>query len=231
MTYAVQMGSKWPIWFPENLCPHCNHTPCCANAKYREWHMDIIGGRDRIKHRHPGYAWTSRLVNDDDYVKTWMEAHYRAFVLDNIGSNMTSDDRVRYRCVCIEEEIAVTHPKRCCSCGFQPCLVHQAGKMIYEFLRRERKSRSNTDRFREMMKSQWLLRKELRDRLYTKSRVLMHNEHSPAKKYRPSWMDDNLFSNGLGPECVEAHGRLFWDHYYFDDDSSILIVMTAPLVG
>ena len=220
LTYAVQMGSNWPIWFPHDLCPHCNHTPCCANAKYREWYLAIKGVRGRIRYCHPGHARWHSLVRDEDYVKTWMEAHYREFVLNNIGSNMTSEDRVEYRCVCIEEEIAVTHPKRCCSCGFQPCLVHQAGKMIYECLRRERKSRSNIGKFREMMKSQWLLRKELRDRLYFQSQDLCHNEDSPAKKYRPSWMDDNLFSNGQGPECVEAHGHLLWDHHYFDDDSS-----------
>lgn len=201
-SYPVKLGEEWQYWLCGNECQHCRHNPCCAGEMLREW-CQMITMRSK-----------DRLLSNEQYMNSWLQEQYRNFVTSNTLLNNSSDDGIKYRCLCIEEELGVFFPQRCQSCGFKSCLVYQVGKMIYEYLRKERRTKSDVVKFREMIalfKGQWLLRHSLRDSMYNQDLV---------KRYRPGWMRDDLFSNGHAPDCVETYGRLLFPRvaYCWDPD-------------
>lgn len=203
-SYPALVATMWSENFCKVTCPHCNHTPCPSNHLVHRWIQMMQLGRDRKEYKHPGHLNGWKLKTDHQYMTTWLQQKYRDYVLKNSRDNMNSQDGIKYRCLCIEEEIACQFPERCHACGFKPCLVHQAGKMIYNYLQGEWAEKHDVVKFREMMagfKREWEIRKGLRDDSYTKE---------IGGAYRPAWMSDDLFSHGHGPECVDKYARLLF---------------------
>ena len=202
--YPALVSDLWKENFKKVTCPHCNNTPCPSSSLVLGWLLKLRLGVDRREYRHPGYLNGIKLMHDRQYVNTWLQQKYHDYVLSNSSNSMSSQDGIKYRCLCIEEEIACQFPDRCHSCGFKPCLVHQVGKMLHNYLQGEWAASPDIVKFREMMagfKNEWEIRKHLRDEGYAKEN---------GDGYRPGWMSDDLFSHGHGPECVDKYARLLF---------------------
>lgn len=202
--YPSLVGLMWKENFSQVTCPHCNTTPCPSRCLVESWFEKVKMSDQRREYRHPGYKKGETLKRDPHYLTTWFRQKYCDYVLRNYRNNMKSPDGVEHRCLCIEEELACQFPERCSACGFKPCLVHQAGKMIYNYLQGEWGGKHDVVKFREMMacfKREWQIRRGLRDEGHAK-------ENGAA--YRPAWMSDDLFSHGHGPDCVDKYARLLF---------------------
>lgn len=204
MCYPSLVSNMWRSNFPQDTCLHCNATPCPAGAMVNAWFEKIKMSNQRMEYRHPGYQKGEELKSDPTYRTTWFQQKYHDYVLRNYSGSMESQDRVKFRCLCFEEELACRFPERCSACGFKPCLVHQAGKMIYNYLQGAWGSKHDVVKFREMMacfKKEWESRRGLRDGGYAKE---------DGRAPRPQWMSDDLFSDGHGPSCVDSYARLLF---------------------